>query len=767
MRIFLFLIATLQLNAAFAQLKPIGSWTNHLPYNEGTSGATDGNNIYVGTTSGMYSYSTIDNSITRYSKVNGLNGVNVADLKYNNHNKTLVIVYADANIDVFQDNIVHNVPFIKQSSINNKSINSIKFHNEFAFLAFDFGIVKFNTSKKEITETYIIQESNNNLRVNEILISNDTLFAATNSGLYMASLNSNLLDQSQWKEVGFKTNDFFSAIFKHENQIITVSTNGGTQGVNEFTNGSFISRSELDNASYVDYYQLNGLLYWFTTNKLSVYDTQLNQVGELAVSGNGYKEVLFNRNNYYLVNGWAPLEKYNSSGGLASQIKPNGPISKNVTSIEISEGILWTTNGGFDGAYNSSFQTIILNQLKDGNWRTFRSGNPAALKDLFDPMSVTFDPNNPSTAYIGTFGRGLIEVDEDLNFTLYDDSNSSIQQRQDVVWFWTGVPDVEFDSDGNMWVTNTYTENCLSARINGNWRRFNLAIRDTLTNGTAVTELVITESGDKWIAIPRSNQILVYRDNGTYDNPNDDRKVVLTSQEGKGNLPGISGITMEKDLSDQIWIGTSGGLVVYFNPSNVFQRGGRDAQRILIEGPENVEVLLDGANIKDIAVDGANRKWIATEGSGVYLLSEDGTETIHHFTEANSPLFSNDVLSIGIDDISGEVYFGTVEGLISFRGTATIGKEDFSEVKVFPNPIKDGYSGPIAISGLMNDSKVKITDINGNLVNELRSNGGQAVWDGKTFDNRNVSTGVYLIFNSGLTEEESLKTHIGKIMIIR
>ncbi len=750
----------------FAQLKPIGSWTDHLPYNEGTSLTTDGTNIYVGTTTGLFVYNEADGSISRYSKVNRLNGIDVGKLKFNPHNGVLVIVYSDGNIDLLKGNQTINIPFISQNStIVDKGINDIQFFNETALLSFNFGIVELNTDRNEIKDTYRFFINNNSLEINSAYLFNNRYYAATKSGIYFANSTSNLLDQNAWSEMTEKQDENIKAVFALNNTLYFVVEEAANDNVYRLSNNSLIQVSEINNKRFAGYHLEANKLHWFTHGGYFEYNNNLAVVNSISKSGNGFKGLVKSHNHIYFLNGWTPLEQFKNNS-FAAGLRPNGPEDKDVTSIESNNGILWTTNGGFDGAYNSSFRTIVLNRLRDGKWTTYRSGKPAELQDLFDPMSVTFDPNKEGTAYIGTFGRALIKVDENLNFQKIDDSNSSIQQRQDVVWDWTGVPDVEFDENGNMWVTNTYTENCLSARINGNWQRFNLAIRDTLTNSTAVTELIITESGIKWIAIPRANQILVFDDRGTYNNPNDDRKIVLTSQQGRGNLPGIKGITMEKDQKGQIWIGTSDGLVVYFSPDDVFQKGRRDAQRILIEGSENVEVLLAGTDIKDIAVDGANRKWIATENSGVYLISEDGEETIHHFTEDNSPLFSNTVLSIGIDDETGEVYFGTSNGLISFRGTATEGAEDFSEVKVFPNPVRESYQGPIAISGLINNSTVKITDINGYLVNELRSTGGQAVWDGTTFKGERASTGVYFIFNSANNSEESLKTHVAKVLLI-
>ena len=316
-----------------------------------------------------------------------------------------------------------------------------------------------------------------------------------------------------------------------------------------------------------------------------------------------------------------------------------------------------------------------------------------------------------------------------------------------------------------MWVTNSYTTGCLSVRVGENWYRYDFG--PAISASTAVTELIITSSGHKWIVLPRDNKILVFDDNGTPTDPRDDPTgVILSSEKGFGDLPGIIGLTMEQDLDDQIWIGSSDGVAVFYNPDNVFVAGKRDAQRVLIEGGENVEVLLAGTIIRDIEVDGANRKWIATEGSGVYLLSPDGTEEIQHFTEENSPLFSNTVFSVAIDENTGEVYFGTGNGIISYRGTAVKGKENFSNVNIFPNPVRETYSGPIAISGLMDNTLVKITDINGSLVYELKSEGGTAIWDGNNMNGERAKTGVYLLFNSAENEGKDLKTHIGKILFI-
>ncbi|MCG8700094.1 MAG: T9SS type A sorting domain-containing protein, partial [Bacteroidales bacterium] len=181
------------------------------------------------------------------------------------------------------------------------------------------------------------------------------------------------------------------------------------------------------------------------------------------------------------------------------------------------------------------------------------------------------------------------------------------------------------------------------------------------------------------------------------------------------------------------------------------------------DGTTSADILLGGQAINDIYVDGGNRKWLATESAGVFLLSDDGKETIHNFTTSNSPLYSNTVISIGVNEETGEVFMSTDKGLISFMGQATEGDAEFKDVYVYPNPIRPSYEGDITISGLVEETIVKITDISGNVVYETVSLGGQAIWNGRNYEGDRVATGVYMVF---LSNSDGSKTHITKLLFI-
>jgi hypothetical protein len=182
------------------------------------------------------------------------------------------------------------------------------------------------------------------------------------------------------------------------------------------------------------------------------------------------------------------------------------------------------------------------------------------------------------------------------------------------------------------------------------------------------------------------------------------------------------------------------------------------------DGTDIADYLLDKVQINCIAVDGANRKWLGTEGQGLYLVSADGTSTVYHFNNENSPLPSNVIWSIAIDPETGEVFVGTEAGLVSFRGSAIEGKTNLSSVYVFPNPVKPNYTGVITVTGLMENTQVRIADMSGNTLVKGKSQGGQFGWSGLTSSGKKASSGVYLVFCSS---DDGLESEMCKFMIIR
>jgi hypothetical protein len=238
---------------------------------------------------------------------------------------------------------------------------------------------------------------------------------------------------------------------------------------------------------------------------------------------------------------------------------------------------------------------------------------------------------------------------------------------------------------------------------------------------------------------------------------------LLQKDKQKGFMPSNTVFCITKDQKGEMWVGTDQGLCIFSNSANIFVPGADyDSHQLVIKTGLVYSNFLGIEAVYCIRVDAANRKWIGTK-NGVWLVSPDGYTVIKNFTTQNSPLLSNTVYEIGINDKTGEVFFVTEKGIISYMGTATAGFDTHGDVMIYPNPVRPEYSGLIAIRGLSNNANVKITDIAGNLVYETTANGGMATWNGLNFHGKRAATGVYIVYTSN---SDATDTWVGKILFI-
>ena len=353
------------------------------------------------------------------------------------------------------------------------------------------------------------------------------------------------------------------------------------------------------------------------------------------------------------------------------------------------------------------------------------------------------NPANPFDAFVGTWSKGLMEFYNNSFTTIYDESNSTLSGISGFV----RIGGICFDAAGNMWVTNSGVNTALNVKekINGTWKAFDLS--GYVSVNQAEADIVMDQNNQIWMVLPRGKGLLVYNYNGTIDNTSDDQVTTLSNATGNGALSSNNVYSIAVDSTGEIWVGTDKGISVFYNPGNVFVSGSDfDSQQILVNEGGFIQPLLASDITSAIAVDGANRKWIGTQNSGVFLMSADGTQQLLNFNASNSPLFSNTINSIAIDQTTGEVYFGTDQGIESYKSNATKGGATYSNVLVYPNPVPSGYNGSIAIRGLAQSSNVKITDISGTLVYSTTAEGGEAIWNGRNFEGEKAQTGVYLVF---------------------
>ena len=274
--------------------------------------------------------------------------------------------------------------------------------------------------------------------------------------------------------------------------------------------------------------------------------------------------------------------------------------------------------------------------------------------------------------FTGTYWGGLTEYDGET-FKIYNDQNSSLQGAiGDEVR--ERIGGLVFDTDNNLWMSNSAAPRPISVlKADGEWRNFNAPVK-------SLFQIAIDFNSYKWF-VAGNEGILVFDDNGTIDNINDDRTKLFTPANSELPSPRIN--CLEVDLDGDVWVGTTEGPVIFECGSSVFESICRGSRRI-VEQDGFGAFLLETENVQSIAVDGANQKWIGTN-NGLFIQSPNGEKQIAFFNETNSPLFDNTIIDIAINQETGEAFIGTNNGVISLRGQATVGRAiNDSNIYAFP-----------------------------------------------------------------------------------
>jgi len=759
----IFLFATIfQATNAFSQLAN-GEWRDHLAYIKGIGIAAFEHKVFCASSSGIFYFDKRDQSITKISKVNGLNDAGITRIGADAETGHLIIAYKNGGIDIFNNKEFFYLTDIKRKNIlGDKQINKIVIHDQLAYLATGFGIVVLDYLKREIRDTYIFGPDGTNITVNDIEIIDNQIYAATAKGIYLADLtNPNLVNYNFWDiltalpfpngnyshiEISPDKSHWFAALRNEDNN---------KDDIYYLQNDTWSVWENDLNERYHDFFIYNNLVYYITFGAVTEYN--LSTGTQRKLWGGLPRQAMLIDDEVWAADLKLGLVQF--MPGNRIEYAPNGPNSNEVHDININSTQVLTAKGSVTSNYNNVYFSCEFFKFKDEKWSSY------IIPKARDAVTIVSNPRDPNHFYGGTWGHGIYEYrNNELvdSFTINNFERHTLQtifQNQNFI----RIGGMAFDRDGNLWVTNAGVENTLSVRnTEGNWTAFKY---DDMVEAPNVADIIVTKSNHKWVQIPNGEGLFVFNDNGTIDDESDDQARKLSVIDRDDNKSFNDVYSLAEDLDGDIWVGTNQGPLVYYNPESVFDDANILADRIVlpIEIAGEGSYLLSNSTITSIAVDGANRKWLGTAHSGAFLMSANGKKEIHHFTEDNSPLLSNQIKKIAINHENGEVFFATPEGMVSYMGDATGAGEFFENVYVFPNPVREDYTGDITITGLARDVNVKITDISGNIVYETTALGGQAIWNGKNFDNQKVQTGVYLVF---CTSDDGLQTHVTKLLFI-
>ncbi|MDR1381944.1 MAG: hypothetical protein LBJ47_10780 [Tannerella sp.] len=748
-------------------------WKTFLAYNEATGIAESNERVYVLASGSLYSYGKDDGEIITYSKQNGLSDTDIRMIRYYPEFHTLIIIYGNGNIDLYDDDGIKNIPALKNATnIQSKGVNNVFFHNEYAYISADFGIMAVNLRKKEIADTYKID------RTKAVCIFRDSIYASTDDGLMKAHTRDNLLDVNNWTEkkpntTAFDEKDIINMCLFQDMIFYCVKGNGvyyETAGgeVKRLMEQSYIKDISVQQNQLLTYTSENLYIYENTDHFIYVTIGQINDVVSLKNDG-----------KYWVAagtNGLIGMEKGSDNRfvKIVSDIAINSPKRNYNAFMTVFNNKLLITGG--DRTYNRFSRPGTLMIYENETWHNFdEAAADAEIQKLIgangrDYMGVAVDPDDENHCFIASYGEGIIEIKDNAFVKLHNLDNSPLMSavssiEDGVVVYnpsYVRIGSVCFDRDKNLWATNCLVRNAIHVlKAGGEWASLYYS---SLNNTDKIDKILITSRGQKWINAP-DNGIFVLDDNGTIDDTSDDRFHFFSTFKDAAtgsNLSANQYLCMAEDRNGTIWIGTNIGLLRCSTPSTALD----NPENLALSRPvrDGEAYFLSGESVTSIAVDADNRKWIGTTNQGVFLINEDGSETIYNFSTDNSPLLSNTIKSIAVNDRTGEVFFGTDNGLVSYSSGVKSGVAPFSDVHAFPNPVRPDYIDKVTITGLVSNASVKITDLNGNLIFQGRSVGNQLVWNCRNSAGNRVATGIYLVIAATSDASESV---VAKIAVVK
>ena len=485
-----------------------------------------------------------------------------------------------------------------------------------------------------------------------------------------------------------------------------------------------------------------------TMNSTNVYDTT-NKYWWTVKEG---------KLTYYTLN--TDKEKIYQTEGII----PDGPASNKFYRLYINKNKLYAVAGAWsqEKDCNNMGEVHVWNGEK---WEEFEQPSDASLDHLYrDLLCLDFDPSKEGHIMVGS-KAGLYEFQDGKFIKCYNKDNTSVITSP-LDNNYTIISSVKYDATGKLWLLNSLGDNSILSfdQTTQEWKHYphsEIGSNDRYN----LTGLIIGKNnGNIWFVNNYYEKNRLYK----YNYNTDELTMygpTFTNEDGRDITP-IYVHCLAEDRNGNIWIGTTSGPL-YLSMSDI-KNGNNIFTQHKVPRNDNTnyaDYLLDNSNIRCIAVDGANQKWFGTD-NGVYLVSDDCNTQIYHFDTDNSPLISNIVYSIAVNNNTGKVYFATDKGLCSFNNGIVGSNSEMikDNVYAYPNPVKPDYTGKINIVGLSFNANIKIVSTNGTLINEGRSAGGSYSWDGCDLNGKKVASGIYMVETATESGEKGI---VCKIAIIR
>lgn len=747
-----------------------GKWVLHPIFaGENITNCIDtGDEVYYLASGNLYRYDKDTQENEHLNRANYLNDSGVENIYFNADKNYIMVAYQNSNIDVIdlRNGDVSNISDIKNADIStSKAINSITFAApNMAIVATDFGFVIINDSKLEVISSYISDKAMEGAMIlgKYLIINQGGKFhyaPATKHIQQMSDLS------SAWvglvgPMIPIGDNRFF-VLATDQLAVVTATEDNGrlSFSATKVASGRPVAVNKMSDGGYVASFKNTD--YYYTTSAAGDNAARHEGAGIYSSSEGGSGMWVLDAQG---------LKHYNGDT-LTDNILPNAISISGVPfwmEYDVANSKLYLTSTADNVILDDLVGVTQINTFDGNFWQNVTpDGVPEPDEGCYWPV---MSPNEDNTYFISTRKKGFLKIANDKIVVNLNNASCGINDR---------MAALRFDSHGNLWIVQTRDNEHpvrvltpakqAKSQITAQDFIFNTSshIRNLNSEGFKRSQFTIGNGDTKVFTSGQYGEALVLWNNNSDLSLNKSISFAsgaLTDQDGK-SLDWYEIRSLATDNSGLVWMGTTSGMIS-FDPSKAFDA---DFHVTHIKVPRNdgtnlADYLLDGQTVNCIAVDGANRKWIGTEASGLFLVSADGQQVLKNFNATNSVIGSNEIYQVCCDPTGNSVFVTTPLGVAEYKSDATPGQANFNNIYAYPNPVRPDYGGPINITGLMDNSLVKIADPSGNVIRSLKSTGGMVSWDGCNYEGDLVPTGVYTILAS---QADGSGGGTAKVLIVR
>ena len=695
-----------------AQQMAVGSWDSHFSYSEARHVTFGNGTLFCAASHGLFSVK--EDVLEIIDKNKGLSGVSVSALNFFEKTQVLVIGYQEGIIDlVYNDHIVSIQTISNIERITSKAINDFVNQGNHIYLATDLGIALLDLKTEEISDFYSeIGPNGLAVSVQDLFLYNDSLFAISNKGILAADLNSNLFDYNNW---GFYPETSIlkpSRLFELSNSLAVLNENYLLMKSNKVWDTLLVLPEVMNQVT-----STNRKTYFLSDQR--VYEMAEGVLVPLIQDrfSSGH-DLIVNGEVFWIADGDLGLIKITKE--IAQQVRPNGPMSDDISGMDIVEDVLYV--------FHTPDPDTTLAETIEG-YSKFGEDQWVVQKiEGFNNISGAMQFKGQ--LFLSSHGKGIYDFTAGKLLTHPELKKALITD----MW----------SSDDFLWFTNYMSQKSL-----GSFDGESLSFLSSAQLGTTPLSLAGSAENVLWIKNSPMDRYGVMAF--------DPSKNLIWGAEPSSNIPSNVVNDIEVNRVGELWIATKLGPA-YFSDASLIS----DEEQAYVPYFEN-EILFKDENVTALAFDGGDRLWLGSE-RGLWAFSKTLQTQIHHFTNKNSFLPSNMILELAYDGQSGVLYVLTEEGLVSYQTNSSAPLSSNNQVTIYPNPITTSYDGNLIISGVVGDALIKFATIDGVILYETQANGSMASWDLIKFNGERLLNGIYLVFISDLNGSEKL---VGKFAVIR